>query len=517
MLLAVAIAAVACDPPSMMEEASYELSFGKDCHDKIILGNKLEDPFTVENMTRAVEAVYPTKAGRVAMTPTDYYVRFLPENEEQYEVLESMGITMLDHPVDYEIVREGDWYHDPDIDEEKITWQYAVVRTDFKFPEGIRYEKLDDCFIAEHAPSTKADGLDWEAVEREAFRLTGNGKMILETRGDDITATPEGKIQIIDDYIGNTPEGVRGVRVSCNSFVKFANAFTDKEGNYKMNKSFSSKVRYRLMFKNSKGFALGVNLILIPASCSSLGSGAPTGISAVIDIDSERKLFTRCAVNNAAYDYYDKCKGPEGSIKTPPANLRIWLFQHINSGSAPMLQQGAYVESSVLADYLGEYVSLIKMFLPDVTIGLKNCRNYASIYAETLHELSHASHFMQVGIDYWTNYVNFILKSFVSSGGTTYGVGTENNHGYCEVGEMWAYFNESLMVREKYDIEYSAGTTYWFHPQIFLEMEERGMTRYQIFNALTSDINSRDALQKKLISLYPAEKSMINQAFANYQ
>ena len=516
-LMAAFLMAASCDPVEVWNEGPLSGEGDSDIHGMIVLGEKLEDPFSVENMTRALVSMYPTKAERVVIAPTDLYVRFLPDNEEQYERLVAMGVMMLDHPVDYEIVKEGDWYHDPDIDEDKMTWQYAVVGADFSFPTDICYEKLDDCYIAEHDLSTKADGVDWEAVEREAFRLTGNGEMIADTKGSDIAGTPEGKIEIIDDFFGGEPEGVRGVRVSCNSFVKFAHAFTDKDGNYKMTKSFSSKVRYRLVYKNSKGFAIGVNLIIVPASVSSLGSGEPTGVSVTIDGSSERKLFTRSAVNNAAYDYYEKCKGTDGTIKTPPANLRIWLFQHLGAGSAPMLQQGAFIDNSVISEYLGQYVSILKMFLPDVTIGLKNVNDYSVIYAETVHELSHASHFMQVGTDYWTNYISYVLRSFITSGFVTYGVGTEKNHGYCEIGEMWAYFNESLMVREKYDKDYVNGTAFWFYPQIFLYMEERGVSRYKIFNALTSDINSRETLQKKLISLYPEEKSMINQAFAKYQ
>lgn len=517
-IIAAAIIAASCDPVEVWTDNPVIPDNDYDTHGMIVLGKKLEDPYTVENMSKALASVYPTKADRVVMQPTDLYVRFLPEDQNQYDRLSAMGVQMLDHPVDYEILREGDWYHDPEVEEGHITWQYAVVDAGFDFPSDIRYEKLDECYIAANDLSTKADGLDWDEVEREAFRLTGNGGMIPEgTRGKDVSGTPEGRITIVDDFFGGEPEGVRGVKVSCNSFVKFANAYTDKEGNYKMDRNFSSNVRYRLVFKNAKGFAIGFNLILVPASVSTLGKGDPSGMSICIDKNSERKLFTRSAVTNAAWDYYEKCKGEDITMKTPPSNLRIWIFQHLGAGSAPMLQQGAWVDSSVLGEYLGEGMSLLKMFLPDVTLGMKGLTEYSQIYTETVHELSHASHFMQVGVDYWTSFINFVLRSFVTSGFVTYGVGTEKDHGYCEVGEMWAYFNESLMVREKYDHIYVSGTTFWFYPQIFLYMEERGVNRYEIFNALTSDVNSRDILQKKLVSLYPEHKSMINQAFSRYQ
>lgn len=513
------LAAAACDPA---DSWTRELNGGfdeDDLHGMIVLGNKLEDPYTVENMTKALAEVYPTKADRVVVSATHLYVRFLPESDGEYDMLDGMGVQMLDHPVDYEILKEGDYYHDPSVEEGHITWQYAVVEKDFHFPEEIRHEVLDECYIVDNAGMTKSDGIDWDEVERASYRLTGNGDMVLESKGkgESVSGSPEGKIQIIDDFFGDEPEGVRGVRVSCNSFVKFANAYTDENGNYAMTRNFSSKVRYRLVFKNSKGFAIGVNLLLVPASVSSLGKDSPKGKDVLITKSSEGKLFCRSVVNNAAYDYFESCEEDGGRIKLPPSNLRIWIFQHLGISSAVMLQQGALVDNSKLADVLGEYTSLLKMFLPDINLGLRKVKDYSTMYAETLHELSHASHFMQVGTSYWNKYLDFVVTSFITSGFVTYGVGTEKNHGYCQIGEMWAYFNEMELVRRRYDDEYLNGTNFWFSPQIFLYMSDRGLGRSKIFNALTSDITDPETLQKKLVSLYPENKSLINQAFARYQ
>ena len=76
---------------------------------------------------------------------------------------------------------------------------------------------------------------------------------------------------------------MRGVRVACNTFVKTAYAYTDDEGCYQMSEVFPSKPRYRLIYKNSAGFAIGFNLLLVPASVSSLGRGETTGLDLVVD------------------------------------------------------------------------------------------------------------------------------------------------------------------------------------------------------------------------------------------
>lgn len=518
LLIVMALVAASCSEKFFLSRSENVDVLGDLTHDMIVLGDQLEDPYSVENMTKALESLYPTKADRVAMDPTDLYVRFLPKDEEQYELLESLGLQMLDHPVDFEVIREGDWYHDPEIPEDEITWQYAVVPVGFAFPSGLRYEVLDECYIADNVAATKGDGIDWEEVEREAYRLSGNESLLApESKAGGSTEGPSGRIAIMDPEVSSEPIGVKGVMVSCNSFVKFANAYTDEDGNYSMKKSFSGTPRYRLVFKNRKGFSIGFNLLLVPASMSTLGKNSPSGVDVVIDQSSERKLFSRSVVNNAGYDYYCSCESDGVKIKTPPTNLRIWLFQHLNASSAVMLQQGAFVEGSLIKEFLGEYIPLVEMFLPDITLGLKSAARYSDIYNMTVHEMAHASHFMQVGKAFWDPYIKFIMTSFVKSGFVTYGVGTEANHGYCEVGEMWAYYAQTQLYRERYpDTSVVFGTNFWFSPQIFLYLDDRGLNRFKIFNALTSDITDKNKLQDTLLSLYPEMKSTINQAFGRY-
>ena len=487
-------------------------------HDMIVLGDKLEDPYTVENMTKAVESLYPTRAGRVYLEPTDYYVRFLPRDDSDFDRLISAGVVPVDHPVDYEILRDGDWYHDPDLPEDEITWQYALVPADFVFPEGIAYEKLDECYLADHDPGTKADGIDWEGVEKAAYELTGNSSRLKSATKGDGSAKPEGRISIVDSSLDDEPVGVKGVMVLVHSFVKFSKTFTDDEGYYSINRKYSSEIRYRLVFKNEKGFAIGLNKILIPASTSTLGKHGPEGTSIVVDGNSEKKLFTRCAVNNAAYDYWEQCSAAKPAVKTPPSNLRIWLFQKLDRSSAIMMQQGALVDDSAIGDFLGEYSWLVRMFLPDVTIGVRYAGGFPEIYSTTVHELAHASHFMQVGKSWWSTLSEGIMKSFVTSGFNLYGSGTEDDHGYIELAEMWAYYVQTVMFRERYPFtDLVFGTEYWFHPQVFLYMDERGLVWNRIFPALTNDVCDREILEKKLTSLYPEFKSIIKQSFERYE
>lgn len=512
--------AMACNPERYFSKRGEIVDTDETLsHGMIVLGDQLEDPYSVENITKALQSLYPTKAGEITVNATDLYVRFLPSGQEEYEILESLGVEMLDHPVDFEIVREGDYYQDPDIPEDEITWQYAVLPSDFEFPEGIKYEILDKCYITEHEVVTRADdGIDWEAVEREAFRITGNEDMLLDTKGGDTAEKPSGRITILDPKYSNEAIGVANVRVSCNVFVKFSRAYTDQDGYYQLNKKFSSNPRYRLVFKNKKGFAIGLNTILFPASVSTLGTKSPSGVSVEVTQNSNKAMFRRCVVNNAAWEYYEKCSTEAGSITTPPSDLRIWIFKDMKASSCVMMKHGVGVDGSLLEEFLGDYYFLFKKFLPDVTLGLKGKNDYASIFASTVHELAHASHYAQVGNDWWSTLENYIIKSFIKSGGETYGTGQEKNAGYCEVAEMWAYYVEGKLYRERYpDTDVVFGTSYWFYPQIFWYLDDRGLTRIKIYGALVETVKDRDSLQKKLVSLYSGSKTNILLAFNRYK
>lgn len=493
-------------------------------HGMIELGEKLDDPYTVANMQAALTKVYPTKADRVDITATDLYVRFLPKSDEQLKRLKGLGLYLMDHPMDYRILKEGDYYQDPDVGDEDITWQYAVVPHDFVFPEGIRFELLDECYIAENAPVTRAglEDVDWALVEQEAFRLTGNGWMLEADAAGPVFATkaavaPEGRITIEDPkFSGGQPFGVAGVKVVCNIFVKIASAYTDRDGYYRMERTFSGNPRYRLVFQNEKGFNIGFNWIIIPASVSTLGKGGPEGLDYHVTRDSDGALFRRCAVNNAAWDYYSRCTKADLDVSPPPGDLRFWIFNGLTSSSACMLHHGAFLEGSLLDRYLGDWLNLVKIFLPDITIGTKE-QDYAGIYTAVVHELSHASHYAQVGNAFWTPYINYVIRSYVTEGGRPYGSGFAEGAGYCEIGEMWAYFMQESLYKDHYGGTISPfGEMFWFRPDIFTYLYERGLSRGEIFRALKADVTAIDDLREELVSLYPDREETIEATFAFY-
>ena len=197
---------------------------------QVTLGKHLDSPYLVENVRRAYEAVYPTRSG-IRVEPTDLYVRFLPAGPEDLARLEETDIDLFDYPLDYEILSDGDWYHDPSLPEDRITWQYAVVPVGFAFPEGIPYEVLGKCCFPGSASLTRAAGeADWDAVEHAAFEMTGNGDL-LESGTRASKTRPEGRITIVDTGTsGRKTVGVSGVKVTANTLLKTSSAYTDAKG-----------------------------------------------------------------------------------------------------------------------------------------------------------------------------------------------------------------------------------------------------------------------------------------------
>ena len=518
-LMLSALIIMSCSKDWARGESDLDYSYGRKIpHGMIVLGDRLENPYTTENITKALHSLYPTMADRVDVKPTNLYVRFLPDTEEEYEALTRMGLILTDHPLDYDIAVEGDWYHDPSVPEGHLTWQYAVVSPDFRFPE-MEYEVIDECYIAENDPGTRSDDIDWDAVERQSYILTGNEKRIsaAQTKAPE-KIQPSGRITIEDkDFNEGKPFGVSGVRVSCNSFVKFCHCYTDRDGYYQMDKSFASDLRYRLVFKNELGFSIGFNMVLVPASVSTLGKAGPEGVNMTVTDESDDKLFRRCVVNNATYDYISRCNIDDLGITPPPAGLRIWIFNSMEVGSAVMLHHGAILRSELAQSFLGKYSGILEFFLPDITIGTKVYSSYKEMYSATCHELAHSSHFAKVGTDYWDKYIKYIVESYVLSGGELYGDGSSAGSGYCEVSEMWAYYIESKLLKQRYGGAFPPiGTSWWFSPQIFRFMDERGLEQDEIFSVFNEKVYSREALKNALLLKFPGNREMIDQVFSRY-
>lgn len=494
------------DPVSPDIEGEVKVS-----HEMIQLGSKLENPYTVKNFSSALASVYPTR-GVTEVPATDLYVRFLPKSEEDMEALDALGLDLFDYPLDYEVKVYGDYYHDPSLGEGEISWQYAVVPAGFEFPEGIEVEILDECFIPVEGAVTRGyEDVDWELVEMAAYEETGNaGMLVPETRGR--KSRPAGRITIEDSSNGIV--GVSGVKIMANCFVKYSYDYTDADGYYEVKSKFSSKPHYQIRFRNSKGFNIGFNKVLVLASTSNLGKGSPQGLSVTVT-PKDDAMFRRCVVNNAGYDYYEKCESY--GIPLPDDNLRLWILAHTRPSSAVMMHHGAALSwIPEFSKYLDIYKMIVRVFAPDITIGASDkTKSYGRLYAATIHEMAHASHFKKVGIDYWDRLVGYTLKNFFATG-KCYGSANGKNSGYCGVAEMWAFFIENSFYKDRYGSSPGFGHDYWFAPQVLEKLEESGISKSEMMSAMKGNVHEISNFSKSLQNVRPDKKSVIQKVFKEY-
>ena len=168
-----------------------------------VLGRRLKNPYSVENMRKALENLSPkTRAGITDMDiqPTHYYVKFHPRSSEELDlILQDSTIIWYDIPLDYEIEEYGSYYHDPTIPDSLPTFQYASIEV-AKWPAvstiGVDYEILSDLFIPDEdkdeeddegimtRSSTKWSEVLTDALVEESLRMTGNEEHVDAVNGD---------------------------------------------------------------------------------------------------------------------------------------------------------------------------------------------------------------------------------------------------------------------------------------------------------------------------------------------
>ena len=474
-----------------------------DGHGLIVLGERLDNPYATANMREAFASLYPTRSRDVIAT-THLYVRFLPEDGEELEILESSGIDLFDYPLDYEILVDGDYYVDPQLPEGSITWQYAVVDKDFDFPP-VAYEVIEECCLAESDVLTRSQAIDVVSLEREAFRLTGNEAMLAPlTRGS--KNIPKGRLSVSDaNYKGGEAVGIAGVRVTANSFVKIASGYTDEDGNYELNKSFSSaNIKYRIVFKNESGFAIGFNLVLVPASAVSLGKHPSEGIDRHFTFDGDFVVWRRANVNNAVYEYWQRCLDGGSEILPPPSDLRLWLIDSMSDDFTLMLHHGAVWDNSFISSRLPLLARVLKFFSPDVLLGVKDCDSALDLYEAAYHEMAHASHYAQVGKAYWNDYAKSLVINALSGVGL-YGTGEGSYDGYAGMAEMWAHYYSSRLFDDRYNLDFVFGEDCWFRPQGLRALENAGLSRESVFALFTSEVNGLEALENRILNKFGEE------------
>ena len=509
--------------PESAEKASKQI-FG----DSIVLGERLNNPYSIQNMQAAYNQVMATRGDaidEVTLQPNLLYVRFLPQDSADVAFLQESGLELFDYPLDYDIVVMGDSYHDPSLPDTALTWQYSCVRPGFTFPD-MTYEVIEECFVPDEETSSTRAGIDWDEVEETAIQNADLPEKYMSSGTSATRAAakvnPKGKFRVEDGNGGLYP--IEGAKVRCNYLVNISTTYTKADGTYEIPKAFSHDPNYSLIYENTKDFVIWGNMSVLSPADHRFGSRDKSGLTK--DIKTDDDAWKWAVINVAACDYYNECQAD--GIKLPPNNLKIMSIGFTGDSSAPMLRRvngiaiaselasAMLIQGGVSAVSVIGFESAFVLGLPDITIGTKEGRTFDNIYYSTYHELTHASHFAQAGESVWGPYINYIVTSWASGNGC-YGDGTSTSKGrdICELGESWAYANESFLYYSKKGTYYIFGARNWYSNPIIGIYDliiNNVLTRKQINDCMTSDIKSINDLKNKLNAKYPSKKTIISMA-----
>ena len=454
-----------------------------------ILGEKFENPYTIYNMTEAYRKVkggYPKKP----LPVTHLYVKFSPKNFRELDRLENEDIDVFDYPLDQELISEGDYYTAPGKNLEDIPDYYSVVSVNYQFPTGISNSIIERMNIPDNE----------QAWEDEALRRTNNlGLEQANIHGypqrDEITQDipssslsrdcshhPAGTIlvqnKLIDD---NNYRPVQQVKVVVRRLFKVESLNTNDNGEFQCKKYFKNKYTVLAKFKNDlariarmKPWAIHQQFFPIKINFGKWSN---------LDCQHKFKIATPYSTGTTATSHWcaaitfngvreHRMMCIEEHVAVPPKDLNIMLSSRKGSGHGNTYMLNKLLKSSVAYDAsealipgvlllwspIGAGVALLgmeafKVRSPDIKYGYGGDPEYLTTdrYGELVyHELSHASHYSQVGNNWW---LKLGIAESKNPGSGFYGDCCTDFSFRIALAEGWAYFMGHYLSDKKWKLK----------------------------------------------------------------
>lgn len=370
-----------CAKEEMKKNSNSPVEEQKMSDGMMVLGEKINDPYAIYNMRSAYAHLKSDGENTPIdeITPNKKYLRFLPKNEEELDLLKNdTSIILYDFPLDYEIDVQGTYYHDPELPETAITWQYCVIPIDKEIPD-IQHELIYEVFIPDFSDngndtilkSSPAYDDFYEQLVYESYKLTNNIKPNennLKGVFKNKRWNPSGRITVQDDILGTIP--LEGANVHARWATHVEDCFTNSNGEFSMS-GFLYEVNYSIKWERYH------YSIRSGEAGQAWYNGPKKKGEWNLHITSGASIFY-ATIHRAAYHYY---YGNIDGLKRPPEK----------SALKPQLKIAAINEEN--NDINGQHaawkrvlgiLNWIKIWNPQ--------RDDDDIYATVIHELTHASH-----------------------------------------------------------------------------------------------------------------------------
>lgn len=290
----------------------------------------------------------------------------------------------------------------PSLSQDQITWQYSVVKPDYAFPE-IEYEILSELFIPENSEhyyeeeentgdnNRLSQHFVLDKLETVSLYLTGNlpedEKQKIDSQSSQDRRVcilficwdepdpwyPSGQILIDDSELGK--RGVEGVLVKARRWFTTKSTRTNAGGHFRIG-SFKRDVNYSLDWET---YQFSIREEGWWFFSKQAGINGPKKREAwKVHLTQNSKSWFHATIFQAAYHYYYyDIKG----LKRPPQNS-FWK---------PQMKIIAFYKNN--DDKNGSYAKDLRLFGIFAPIRMYNPeRSSSQIYATTIHELAHGSH-----------------------------------------------------------------------------------------------------------------------------
>lgn len=465
-------------------------------------GEKIQNPYTIANMTEAYAEAYGHAPGK-PLQISHLYVRFTPMDYVQLAALEETDLDFHDQPLDQKTVTEGGLLAQNAKPVEGLTQLYAVVPAGYRLPVSIPYTILESMFIPD-------DDKKWEDA---ALKRTGNlddayeqlkpSPLAGELRREPVMPIPDNNGALSDggvSWAANHPSGRIMVRnmlatrhdgnpiidaqVVVRRLFKVERMRTDANGAFACKKYFRNKYTIIIKFKNELArvsrsrpwnfveqyFPIKVNF----GKWSNLDKGH------VFMIEHPTVAGTIATSQWCAAITFDgvqdhRAMSEAMGIGAPPKGLNILLCSKTGAGHGNTFMLNKMIETGLAPKIVeGLVPSTLAFFSPgaatasidammafkaraaDIRYGYGEDPEFLTTdrYSELVyHELSHAAHYGQVGNDWW---LQLGVSEAINSGDGYYGDGNTRFAPRIALAEGWAFFLGHFMADREWGMESTA-------------------------------------------------------------
>ena len=226
----------------------------EDGEDAIVLGEKMNDPYDIAFMSEAFQQLKAegSELPFDVLEPTGMYVRVLAGSTAELDLLEAdTNMTWFDFPLDYEIISNGTYYHDPTLPD-SATWKYGVIPMNYSLPSSLQHELIYNVFIPDDYPEYEKYEEEFDRLEEISESLCGyeeeDDEKEISTKASKWypSATIEAWDSVVNGYVP-----LQGVKVVVQRGVKYRSKITNANGYCSFDTKFKKKVNYGIIWERS--------------------------------------------------------------------------------------------------------------------------------------------------------------------------------------------------------------------------------------------------------------------------